>query len=87
MPYKLVPDKLDSTFGPPLDYRAASQNVPKTPIAAIKYKKNGRYQNEVIFNTENLMNVLESKQPKIKNNKKSRKTAINLEKVGRSIGE
>ena len=40
----------------------------------------------MIFNTENLMNVLESKQPKIKNNKKSRKTAINLEKVGRSIG-
>lgn len=33
------------------------------------------------------MNVLEVKQPKIKNNKKSRKTAINLEKVGRSIGE
>ena len=41
----------------------------------------------MIFNTENLMNVLEVKQPKIKNNKKSRKTAINLEKVGRSIGE
>lgn len=36
MPYKLVPEKLDSTFGPPLDYRAASQNVPKTPISAIK---------------------------------------------------
>ena len=33
------------------------------------------------------MNVLEVKQPKIKNSKKSRKMALNLENIGRSINE
>jgi len=33
------------------------------------------------------MNVLEVKQPKIKNSKKSRKTALNLENIGRSIND
>ena len=86
MPYKLVPDKIDQTFGPPLNFRAASQHAPKTPIK--KQKKSHRYQDQVIFQADNLMNVLEIKQPKIaKNHKKSRKTALNLEKAGKSLGE